>query len=123
MKKITLVLLLLGSTLLAEKATFAGGCFWCIESALQPLKGVKSAVSGYIGGTKKEANYYSVSSGRTKHYEAVEVEFDPKVISYEALLDVFWHNINPTDEGGQFADRGTQYKTAVFYHNKKQNCK
>ncbi|MEW6201882.1 MAG: peptide-methionine (S)-S-oxide reductase MsrA [bacterium] len=103
-----------------EKATFAGGCFWCMEPPFEEIEGVVEVISGYTGGNKKNPTYQEVSSGRTGHAEAVMVIFDPSKVSYEELLDVFWRNINPTDPGGQFVDRGTQYRTAVFYHNEEQ---
>jgi len=103
-----------------EKATFAGGCFWCIESVFDELEGVKEAVSGYTGGKTKNPTYYEVSSGKTGHYEAVEVTFDTNKIKYRELVEIFWQQIDPTDPGGQFVDRGSQYKTAIFYHNEEQ---
>jgi peptide methionine sulfoxide reductase msrA/msrB len=103
-----------------EKATFAGGCFWCIESAFDEIEGVKEAVSGYTGGKTKNPTYPKVCSGKTGHYEAVQVTFDTNKIKYEKLVEIFWQQIDPTDPGGQFADRGSQYKTAIFYHNEKQ---
>lgn len=103
-----------------EKAIFAGGCFWCIQSAFAEKEGVKSALSGYLGGTTERPTYREVTSGETGHYEAVEVTFDPKKITYKQLLDIFWHQIDPTDAGGQFADRGPQYQTAIFYLNEEQ---
>jgi peptide methionine sulfoxide reductase msrA/msrB len=103
-----------------EKATFAGGCFWCMEPPYEKEQGVKTAVSGYIGGHKKNPTYEEVSAGRTGHAEAVEITYDPSVISYNDLLDIFWRQINPTDRGGQFVDRGTQYRSAIFYHNADQ---
>jgi len=102
-----------------ETATFAGGCFWCMESAFQPLRGVHDVVSGYTGGEGR-ASYAEVSSGRTRFYEAVQVRFDPAQISYDDLLAVFWMEIDPTDAGGQFADRGPQYRTAIFAHGDAQ---
>ena len=101
-------------------ATFAGGCFWCVESAFDDLPGVISAVSGYTGGQEKDPSCQEVSSGRTGHVEAVQIRYDPDVISYAQLLDVFWRQIDPTDDGGQFADRGSQYRTAIFVHDDKQ---
>jgi peptide-methionine (S)-S-oxide reductase len=98
-----------------ETAIFAGGCFWCEESAFQDLPGVSSVVSGYIGGTTPNPTYEQVSTGRTGHAEAAEVTFDPAKISYEKLLDVYWHNIDPTQVNGQFCDHGSQYRTAIFY--------
>jgi peptide methionine sulfoxide reductase msrA/msrB len=102
------------------KATFAGGCFWCMEPPFEKLGGVQRVTSGYTGGPEKGPSYKEVSSGRTGHVEAVQVEFDPTVISYEYLLKVFWRQIDPTDGGGQFADRGTQYQTAIFVHDRAQ---
>jgi len=103
-----------------EKATFAGGCFWCIESAFDELEGVKEAVSGYTGGKIEKPTYMEVSSGKTGHYEAVQVTFDSKKITYNELVEIFWQQIDPTDPTGQFADKGSQYKTAIFYHNEEQ---
>lgn len=103
-----------------EKATFAGGCFWCMEPVFEKMDGVKSVIAGYTGGTKVNPTYEEVSSGSTGHKEAVEVVYDPSKVKYEDLLDVFWHNIDPTDTAGQFADKGTQYKTAIFYHSDEQ---
>ena len=103
-----------------EKAIFAGGCFWCIESAFKDVPGVIEAVSGYIGGNKADPTYEEVSSGMTGHMEAVEVTYDPGKISYEEILNVFWRDIDPTDTGGQFVDRGSQYQTAIFYLNDEQ---
>ncbi len=103
-----------------EKATFAGGCFWCMEAAFEEVEGVLEAISGYTGGNTPNPTYEEVSTGKTGHYEAVEVLFDPAIVTYQELLDVFWMNINPTDPGGQFADRGSQYYTAIFYHNDEQ---
>ncbi len=103
-----------------KKAIFAGGCFWCIEAAFEELDGVIEAVSGYIGGDKENPTYEEVSSGTTGHYEAVLVIYDPSKISYEELLDYFWKQIDPTDEKGQFFDKGSQYRTAIFYLNETQ---
>lgn len=103
-----------------EKATFAGGCFWCIEAAFDETEGVKEAVSGYTGGKTKNPTYAEVCSGKTGHYEAVEVTFDSSKIKYKELVEIFWQQIDPTDSTGQFADKGSQYKTAIFYHNEKQ---
>lgn len=102
------------------QATFAGGCFWCMEHPFEKLNGVISAVSGYAGGDKKSPSYEQVSSGHTGHAEAVQITFDPDKISYRELLDVFWRQIDPTDEGGSFADRGSQYRSAIFYHDQDQ---
>lgn len=106
----------------ATEATFAGGCFWCIESAFDGVPGVYSAVSGYTGGTVLKPNYRQVASGQTDHVEAVRVYFDAETISYEELLHLFWRQIDPTDDGGQFADRGAQYRTAVFVHDNAQRA-
>ena len=103
-----------------KKATFAGGCFWCMEHPFEELKGVKNVITGYTGGTVKNPSYHQVSSGTTKHRESIQVTYDPNIISYKKLLDVFWKQINPTDDGGQFVDRGLQYTTAIFYHDKNQ---
>jgi peptide-methionine (S)-S-oxide reductase len=97
-----------------QVAIFAGGCFWCVESAFDDLKGVKSADSGYVGGPERGSTYQEVSGGKTGHTEAVRVVFDPKVVPYTQLLDVFWHNIDPGQSNGQFCDRGTQYRSGLF---------
>lgn len=101
-------------------ATFAGGCFWCMEPPFEKLKGVAEVVSGYTGGDLKNPSYEEVSAGATDHIESVQVYYDPEVISYPQLLDVFWRQIDPTDEEGQFVDRGYQYTTAIFYHSQAQ---
>jgi peptide-methionine (S)-S-oxide reductase len=101
-------------------ATFAGGCFWCMEPPFDELEGVFSTTSGYIGGHKLNPTYAQVSAGSTGHAEAVQVAYDPSIVSYERLLDVFWHNIDPIDAGGQFCDHGSQYRTAIFYHSEEQ---
>ena len=103
-----------------EKATFAGGCFWCLEPPFDKLEGVVSTTPGYTGGHKKDPTYAEVSEGTTGHAEAVEIEFDPGQISYSKLLEVFWRNIDPTTLNQQFADEGTQYRTAIFYHHEEQ---
>ena len=102
------------------RAIFAGGCFWCMEEAFERVDGVLEAVSGYIGGSVENPTYRDVSSGHTGHYEAVEVKFDQTKVSYEDLLEIFWQNIDPTDDGGQFVDRGSQYFTAIFYTGEEQ---
>jgi methionine-S-sulfoxide reductase len=107
-------------TKVLEKATFAGGCFWCMEAPFDHLKGVTETISGYTGGHIENPGYQAVTSGKTGHAEAVQVTFDPSVISYVELLDVFWHNIDPTTLNKQFADKGTQYRTAIYYHSKSQ---
>lgn len=104
-------------------ATFAGGCFWCVEQAFDGVEGVLRTTSGYTGGHVKDPTYRQVGAGGTGHYEAVEVEYDPATVSYEALLDVFWHNVDPTDAGGQFCDRGDSYRTAVFVHDAEQRAR
>jgi len=98
-----------------KTAVFAGGCFWCIESDLKHVEGVISVYSGYSGGNIANPSYEMVSSGTTGHYESIEVSYDPEKISYETLLDHFWQNVDPLDEGGQFCDRGEQYRAAIFY--------
>jgi methionine-S-sulfoxide reductase len=103
-----------------EKATFAGGCFWCMEPPFMDLKGVESVTSGYIGGHVKNPTYEQVCTGRTGHTEAVQIVFDLQKISYQELLDIFWRNIDPTTENQQFADEGTQYRTGIFYHGQEQ---
>jgi peptide methionine sulfoxide reductase msrA/msrB len=101
-------------------ATLAGGCFWCIEAPFEKVDGVIKAISGYAGGSKENPTYREVSSGKTDYREAVQVYFDPLVISYEEILDIFWRQFDPTDEGGSFADRGFQYTSAIFYHDEDQ---
>ncbi len=101
-------------------ATFAGGCFWCMEPPYDDIKGVKRTTSGYTGGTKKDPTYEEVCSGTTGHAEAVEIEYDPAQVTYQQLLDVFWHNIDPTVTNRQFVDRGTQYRPEIFYHDEEQ---
>jgi methionine-S-sulfoxide reductase len=103
-----------------KTATFAGGCFWCIEYALEHMDGLQSVKSGYTGGDVINPTYRQIGTGTTGHVEAVEVVYDPNVVSYEKLLDVFWRQIDPTDAGGQFADRGSQYETVIFYHDEEQ---
>ena len=103
-----------------EKAIFAGGCFWCEESAFEDLPGVVSAVSGYTGGQTPDPTYEQVSTGMTGHAEAAEITYDPSKISYEQLLQVYWHNIDPTQKDGQFCDRGSQYRSAIFTLNDAQ---
>jgi peptide-methionine (S)-S-oxide reductase len=102
------------------KATFAGGCFWCMEGPFDRIPGVVSTTSGYTGGTVKNPSYEQVSMGITGHLESVEVLYDPSKVSYAQLLDVYWHNVDPTDAGGQFCDRGNQYRTAIFVHDDEQ---
>jgi len=117
---LTLLLPNTASAVKQEKATFAGGCFWCMEPPYDKLDGVISVTSGYIGGHKKNPNYKEVSAGGTGHAEAVQVIYDPARVSYQKLLDVFWHNIDPTVVNRQFCDVGDQYRSAIFYHNEEQ---
>jgi peptide methionine sulfoxide reductase msrA/msrB len=103
-----------------QTATFAGGCFWCTESDFAKHGGIVEVTSGYTGGHKANPTYEEVCSGTTGHYEAVQVKFDPQKISYNQLLDLYWRSVDPTDAGGQFVDRGSQYRPAIFYHNAEQ---
>ncbi|RMF88323.1 MAG: peptide-methionine (S)-S-oxide reductase [Nitrospirae bacterium] len=105
-----------------ETATFAGGCFWCMERPFVEEPGVISVVSGYTGGHTKDPTYEEVCTGTTGHYEAIQVTFDPERVSYERLLEIFWRQIDPTDPGGQFVDRGSQYRTAIFVHDERQRA-
>ena len=121
--RIPLILLLLAPRAHAtdtEQATFAGGCFWCIEAPFDKLEGVISAVSGFSGGQEKNPSYRQVASGSTSHLEVVQVTFDPAKVSYQALLDIYWRQFDPTDDGGSFVDRGHQYTSAVFVHTHEQ---
>lgn len=131
MKKSAIACLLFAAGLLAggmssaataqtAKATFAGGCFWCMEPPFDKLDGVISTTSGYVGGKKKNPTYEEVSAGGTGHAEAVQVVYDPKKVSYEKLLEVFWHNVDPLVKDRQFCDRGNQYRSAIFYHDETQ---
>jgi len=101
-------------------AYFAMGCFWCGESDFEGMPGVKTVISGYTGGSQKNPTYEQVSSGLTGHFESVDVVYDPSRISYEKLLDVFWHSVDPTQANGQFCDRGSQYRSAIFYRDSSQ---
>lgn len=103
-----------------EEATFSGGCFWCMQPPFDSLRGVSSTTVGYTGGKEKNPTYDDVCLGKTEHLESVQIVFDPSVITYEKLLDVFWLNVDPTDGGGQFVDRGMHYRTAIFYHSEEQ---
>ncbi len=103
-----------------EKATFGAGCFWCVEAVFEEVKGVKSAVAGYAGGDVKDPTYQQVSSGTTGHAEVTRITYDPSVVSYEQLLEVFWHTHNPTTKNRQGADVGPQYRSVIFYHNEEQ---
>lgn len=109
-----------GHEMMLAEATFAGGCFWCTESDMEKVEGVVEGISGYTGGHKKNPSYKEVSSGTTGHVEAVLVKYNPTKTSYEKLLDAFWKHINPTDAGGQFVDRGSQYRSVIFYYNEEQ---
>lgn len=101
-------------------ATFAGGCFWCMEPPYDKLDGVLSTTSGFIGGSVPEPSYEQVLTGRTGHAEAVQITYNPDIVSYERLLTVFWQNFDPLDASGQFCDRGSQYRSAIFYHSHEQ---
>jgi len=103
-----------------EQATFAGGCFWCVEATFEQLPGVTQVISGYTGGKIENPSYEQVSAGQTGHVEAIQVTYDTNKTSYQKLLDCFWQKIDPTDSGGQFSDRGSSYVTAIFYHNAEQ---
>jgi len=128
-KTLALLLMLSASTLAWSEnmidpkhqiATFAGGCFWCMQPPFDNLNGVISTEVGYTGGHVKNPTYEMISRGDTGHYEAMRVVYDPDLVSYEKLLETFWYNIDPTQADGQFADRGSQYHTAIFYHDKEQ---
>ncbi|NYZ12311.1 peptide-methionine (S)-S-oxide reductase MsrA [Azospirillum sp. RWY-5-1] len=101
-------------------ATFAGGCFWCMEPPFDKLDGVVSTISGYTGGSVVNPSYKQVSAGGTGHTEAVEIRYDPKRVSFQTLLDTYWHNVDAVDGGGQFCDRGSQYRPAIFVHDEEQ---
>lgn len=101
-------------------ATFAGGCFWCTESDFEKVPGVAKVISGYTGGQKRNPTYEEVSAGGTGHVEAIQIHYDPAKVTYEQLLDVFWKHIDPTDPDGQFVDRGSQYRSIIFYHDEEQ---
>jgi peptide-methionine (S)-S-oxide reductase len=103
-----------------KTATFAGGCFWCMEKPFDALEGVISTTSGYTGGHQQDPTYKQVSRGGTGHTEAVQIVYDPEQVSYAELLDVFWHNIDPTMANGQFCDMGNQYRSEIFYHDAEQ---
>ena len=108
------------SNLILKYATFAGGCFWCMAGPFQELAGVLDVKSGYTGGHTENPTYEDVCSGTSGHYEAVQITYDPAKIDYTLLLDTYWRQIEPTDPGGQFYDRGQQYQTAIFYHDEEQ---
>ncbi|MFB5663142.1 peptide-methionine (S)-S-oxide reductase MsrA [Alteribacillus sp. HJP-4] len=103
-----------------EKATFAGGCFWCMVKPFDEMEGIHQVISGYTGGDLQNPSYEQVKTGTTGHFEAVQILFDPRVFPYKKLLEIYWPQIDPTDGNGQFQDRGPQYRTAIFYHNEKQ---
>ena len=103
-----------------EKATFAGGCFWCMQPFFDRLKGVKQTLVGYTGGQTANPTYEKISSGTTGHAESIQITYNPQETSYEQLLNIYWHNIDPTAMGRQFVDYGTQYRSAIFYHNEEQ---
>ncbi len=103
-----------------ELATFAGGCFWCMYAAFEDIPGVKSVKSGFTGGAEENPSYEEVESGLTFHLEAIQIEYDPEICSYKELLNVYWRQIDPTDDEGQFADRGYHYRTTIYYHNEEQ---
>lgn len=103
-----------------EDATFASGCFWCTQHDFDQIKGVISTTAGYTGGEKVNPSYEEVSSGGSGHIESLQVKYDPKVVSYQELLDFYWHNVDPTRNDGQFCDKGSQYRPVIFYHNENQ---
>lgn len=118
------MLISIGTVMAADnygKATFAGGCFWCMERPFDQIPGVISVTSGYTGGKKKNPTYEEVSAGGTGHAEAVQVVYDLSKVSYEKLLQIFWHNIDPTTKDRQFCDTGNQYRSAIFYHGEQQH--
>jgi methionine-S-sulfoxide reductase len=124
MYKIFLILILCGLTATASAesrtAIFAGGCFWCMQEPFDHVKGVTQTIVGYTGGSKEDANYTAVSAHKTQHREAIEITYDPAQVSYAQLLDVFWHNINPTQADGQFHDIGLSYQAAIYYGNEEE---
>jgi peptide-methionine (S)-S-oxide reductase len=124
MSRILFVLILFGVHVSSyaenETAVFAGGCFWCMEKPYDKIEGVVSTISGYTGGHTDNPTYKSTSTGTTGHYEAIRIEYDPEKVSYEKLLDVFWKNIDPFDDKGQFCDKGPQYRAAIFTKNDKE---
>lgn len=105
-----------------QQATFAGGCFWCMVTPFEELPGIHGIISGYMGGHVTDPTYEEVKKGTTGHLEVVQITFDPALFPYERLLELFWPQIDPTDAEGQFQDRGSQYRTAVFYHNEDQHA-
>lgn len=115
------VIMMMGGQAMAtanqEKATFAGGCFWCMEPQFKFIDGVSAVMSGYTGGTTKNPTYEQVSTGTTGHIESIEITYDPAKVKYDALLDIFWKNIDPLDPNGQFCDKGSQYRAGIFTHS------
>jgi len=103
-----------------EQAMFAGGCFWCMVTPFEELPGIQEIISGYSGGQTVNPTYEEVKTGTTGHYEVVQITYDPALFSYEKLLELYWPQIDPTDNGGQFQDRGSQYRTAIFYYTEEQ---
>lgn len=103
-----------------QKATFVGGCFWCMVSPFEEMPGIEGIISGYTGGHIENPTYEEVKKGTTGHYEAVQITYNPELFPYEKLLELYWPQIDPTDDGGQFQDRGPQYRTAIFYHTEEQ---
>lgn len=103
-----------------ERAIFAGGCFWCMVKPFDSLPGIESVISGYTGGETENPSYLEVKSGKTEHTEAVEIIFDPELISYEELVEIYWQQTDPTDAFGQFEDRGSSYRPVIYYFNEKQ---
>lgn len=103
-----------------EKATFAGGCFWCMVKPFDQWDGIEKVTSGYMGGHVENPTYEDVKAGNSGHLEVVQIEYDPNIFPYEKLLEIYWMQIDPTDDGGQFHDRGESYKTAIFYHTEQQ---
>lgn len=124
MRKLLLILACCSLVVTAQAetktATFAGGCFWCMQPPFDQAKGVTQTVVGYTGGSKETANYNLVSAHKTQHREAIQVTYDPAQISYDQLLDIFWHNINPTQADGQFHDIGLSYQAAIYYQNEEE---
>ena len=118
---LSLVAAFIGQAAFAETATFAGGCFWCVEADFEKVKGVKSVVSGFTGGKIANPSYKQVVAGGSGHFEAVEIEYDPNTISYQQLVQLFLRSVDVTDAGGQFCDRGASYRTAIFTSNKAES--
>lgn len=110
----------MGNASSEKKAVFAGGCFWCMQPVFDQKSGVVSTAVGYTGGKKENPTYEEVSTGKTGHIEAIEVTYDPSKVTYADLIETYWRTIDPTDQGGQFSDRGTQYKTAIFYRDEEE---